>query len=257
MHEAVRHCYDQLAANYHLVYADWNASILRQAAAIDAILNREPNSEDCRILDCACGIGTQVIGLAQRGHRVMGCDLSPGAIERARSESATRGLHIPLFVADMLDLTSIPEDEFDCVLCLDNALPHLESTEELARAARQIRDKLRRGGIFIASIRDYDSDLAGEKPVIKGPFFYTDEVGRRIVHQIWDWIDDRRYMFHLYVTREIAGHRECYHYASLYRAILRDELTNIIEASGFRSVHWMQPTDSGFYQPLLLANASE
>jgi glycine/sarcosine N-methyltransferase len=256
MNDGVRDCYDQLAANYHLVYADWETSIARQASAIDAILNRELSSKSIRMLDCACGIGTQTIGLAQRGHKVTGCDLSPAAIERARSESGSRGLQIPLFVADMLDLTGIPEYEFDAVLCLDNALPHLRNSEELARAAIQIRSKLRIGGIFAASIRDYDSDLAGERPVVKGPFFYNDEVGRRIVHQVWDWIDARRYRFHLYITRETANGWESHHYASVYRAILRDELTGIVQAAGFTSVNWMQPEDSGFYQPFLLAKAA-
>jgi hypothetical protein len=156
----------------------------------------------------------------------------------------------------MLDLTSIPEEEFDSVMCLDNALPHLGSEEDLTQAAKQIRSKLRSGGMFMASIRDYDGDLAGERPVVKGPFFYDDDAGRRIVHQLRDWIDERRYRFHLYITREIGGRWECYHYASVYRAILRDELTSIVQAVGFTSVSWMQPGDSGFYQPLLLAKST-
>jgi hypothetical protein len=49
--------------------------------------------------------------------------LSPAAIERARSESAARGLDFPLFVADMLDLTSIGEEEFDSVLCFGQCPP--------------------------------------------------------------------------------------------------------------------------------------
>jgi SAM-dependent methyltransferase len=256
MNEDVRNCYDQLAANYHLVYADWNASIVRQAAAIDVILNREFNCKSLRILDCACGIGTQAIGLAEKGYKVAGCDLSLAAIERARSESAARGLHPSFFVADMLDLTSVPEQEFDCVMCLDNALPHLQTEKELAQAAKQIRSKLRTGGMLMTSIRDYDGDLAGERPVVKGPLFYTDAAGRRIVHQVWDWIDDRRYTFHLYITREIAGRWESHHYTSVYRAVLRDELTSIVEAAGFASSNWMRPSDSGFYQPLLVAKST-
>jgi glycine/sarcosine N-methyltransferase len=162
-------------------------------------------SQSLRILDCACGIGTQALGLAKRGHMITGCDLSPAAIGRAREEASNRGLSIPLFVADMLDLTRIPENEFDAVVCLDNSLPHLESDEALLQATRQIRMKLRVDGTFIASVRDYDRDLAQEKPVIQGPSFYFDAGRRRIVHQVWDWIDDRRYTFHLYITREIPG----------------------------------------------------
>jgi hypothetical protein len=70
----------------------------------------------------------------------------------------------------MLDLTSIPEQEFDTLLCLDNALPHFGGEKELAEATKQIRSKLRTGGILMASILDYDGDLAGGRPSVKGPF---------------------------------------------------------------------------------------
>jgi SAM-dependent methyltransferase len=119
-------------------------------------------------------------------------------VERTRNEAEKRGLSVRAFVSDMLDLTEVPDGEFDAVICMDNSLPHLES-EELLRATVQIRRKLRSGALFIASIRDYDS-LVQEKPMVQGPNFYSDEKGRRIVHQVWDWLDDRRYTFHLYMT---------------------------------------------------------
>jgi SAM-dependent methyltransferase len=84
-----------------------------------------------RILDCACGIGTQALGLATRGCRITACDLSPAAVERAGLEASRRGLSLQLFVADIPDLSRIPETEFDAVICLDNALPHLESNQQL------------------------------------------------------------------------------------------------------------------------------
>jgi 2-polyprenyl-3-methyl-5-hydroxy-6-metoxy-1,4-benzoquinol methylase len=138
------------------------------------------------------------LGLAKLGFQVTACDLSPSAVERTRNEAEKRGLSVRAFVSDMLDLTEVPDGEFDAVICMDNSLPHLES-EELLRATVQIRRKLRSGALFIASIRDYDS-LVQEKPMVQGPNFYSDEKGRRIVHQVWDWLDDRRYTFHLYMT---------------------------------------------------------
>ena len=45
-----------------------------------------------RVLDCACGIGTQSIGLAQQGFQVTATDISAAAITRARTESQRRGL---------------------------------------------------------------------------------------------------------------------------------------------------------------------
>ncbi|MEU2630611.1 class I SAM-dependent methyltransferase, partial [Kitasatospora sp. NPDC007106] len=64
--------YDGLAAGYHLIYADWEAGIRRQGAALDALLTDRLGSGPADVLDCACGIGTQAIGLALRGHRVVG-----------------------------------------------------------------------------------------------------------------------------------------------------------------------------------------
>jgi glycine/sarcosine N-methyltransferase len=64
-----------------------------------------------------------------------------------------------------------------------------------------MRAKLRPGGTLLASIRDYDQPI-GERPTVQGPAFYSDSDQRRIIFQVWDWADERRYTFHLYITRE-------------------------------------------------------
>ena len=206
------------------------------------------------ILDCACGIGTQTLGLAKAGFRVTGTDLSPGAIERARVEASARRLDIRLHVADMLHLDAVPATGFDAVICMDNALPHFSSDEILARAAAQVRRKLRAGGIFVSSIRDYDQ-LIKDRPVVQRPSFFSDEGRRRIIFQLWDWIDERGYTLHLYITRDTPAGWQTHHGISTYRAILREELTSILESAGFARVRWMLPAESGFYQPLVLAVA--
>jgi glycine/sarcosine N-methyltransferase len=170
-------------------------------------------------------------------------------------EAAKRRLNLQLFVADMLDLTKIPDGDFDVVMCMDNAPPHLESDEDLFLVATQIRRKLCAGATFMASIRDYDS-LVQERPVVQGPAFYSDQGSRRIVHQVWDWSDARRYAFHLYITRQIHGAWETQHYVSNYRAVLREEFSRILQAVGFVACRWILPAASGFYQPIVLAKAN-
>jgi len=77
--------YDEFAPHYHLIFDNWEASMARQAAAISSILQREiASSTGVDVLDCACGIGTQSLGLARLGYRVTGSDLSAGAVWRAR-----------------------------------------------------------------------------------------------------------------------------------------------------------------------------
>jgi 2-polyprenyl-3-methyl-5-hydroxy-6-metoxy-1,4-benzoquinol methylase len=71
-----------------------------------------------RILDCACGIGTQTLGLAGRGHMLTGVDLSAAAIARAHSEAQQRGLSIRFAVGDMRDLSALEESNFDVSLLL-------------------------------------------------------------------------------------------------------------------------------------------
>ena len=226
----------------------------RQAAVLNSILRNCGVTEASAILDCACGIGTQSLGLAKLGLRVTGCDLSPRAIERARLEASQRNLNIHFSVASMLDLTCLTEASFDAVICMDNALPHLGSEEQLLQAAEQMRSRLRPGGLLMASIRDYDR-LINEKPAVQGPSFYLDEGRRRIVFQIWDWIDSREYIFHLYITRELAKEWQTFHTCGRYRAIRRDELAVILRQAGFRNPRWLTPDESGFYQPIVLTEA--
>ena len=154
MTERVKTFYDELASNYHLIFEDWEVSIKRQAAVLGSVLERELSSTNLRILDCACGIGTQTVGLASSGYRVTACDLSSAAVKRMCAEASQRRLAVQGFVADLLDLTTIPGVDFDAAICMDNALPHLDGQDQVAQAATQIRRKLRPGGLFVASIRD-------------------------------------------------------------------------------------------------------
>jgi SAM-dependent methyltransferase len=247
--------YDEFAPVYHLMFEDWEASMTRQAAAIRSILEREGVvGAGTRILDCACGIGTQSLGLANLGFRVTGSDSSAGAVERARSEAAKRGLPISFYVADVRKLDDVPAGDFDAAICLDNALPHLSSEADLAQAAGEIRRKLRAGGTFVASIRDYD-ELIRQRPTVQGPAFHSDAGRRRIAFQIWDWQDERRYQFHMYITRETSSGWANFHGMSEYRAVLRDEITGILAAHGFMHIRWQFPEQSGFYQPVVIATA--
>lgn len=255
MDNSVRDFYNEFAEDYHLYFEDWEASMTRQATAIGSILEAECGpAASTTILDCACGIGTQALGLAKSGFLVTGSDVSDRAVERARAEASRRGLDIPLFVADMRQLDAVPIGSFHAAICMDNALPHLDSEDEVAKALGQIRGKLRTNGTFVASIRDYDEVLR-QRPVVHGPSFLSDAEERRIVFQLWDWQDERTYTFHLYLTRKTSTGWGNFHGASAYRAILRDELTALLEREGFTNIRWRFPKESGFYQPVVIATA--
>ena len=243
--------YDDLAEHYHLIYGDWRGSIELQASVFGPLLENEIGPPPLRILDCACGIGTQAIGLAGRGHRVVATDLSQAAVRRAERETRKLGLNIEFHVADMRDLSALPESDFDAVLVGDNSLPHLLSDEDLHRALESISIRLKPDGLLLATIRDYDS-LLDSRPAFQGPAFYSENGTRRIVHQVWDW-NGSQYVLHLYLTWNSGSSWTAKHYASRYRALKRNELTDGLGSSGFHKIEWLSPESTTFYQPIVLA----
>ena len=50
--------YDDLAPLYHLIFADWDASIRWQGRALSDVIRSRWSPSD-RVLDVSCGIGTQ------------------------------------------------------------------------------------------------------------------------------------------------------------------------------------------------------
>jgi SAM-dependent methyltransferase len=246
--------YESLADFYHLIFEDWDSAIERQGRALDDLLTRQNAGNPLRILDCACGIGTQAIGLAMLRHRVTGSDLSAAAIHRAQREARRRSVAIPFYVSDMTSLGEVVESGFDAVMAMDNALPHL-SAAQLGQAARAIASKLKPRGILMASIRDYDT-LAVKRPAIQTPAFFGPPGSRRIVHQVWDWAGDSSYVLHLYITVQSNREWRTHHFVSDYRCLLRSELSAVLSDAGFESVRWLMPSESGFYQPVVLARLS-
>ena len=106
--------------------------------------------DSLRVLDCACGIGTQAIGLALAASdravdappptlgSVVGTDLSPAAVERARVEAARlvgADEAEQLFswaACSFTDLEAGVDGVFEVVMAADNALPHLLTAKGLA-----------------------------------------------------------------------------------------------------------------------------
>ena len=135
---SVERFYDELAPLYHLIFLDWEAVIRREAEALDRVIRERWGDGRLSILDVACGIGTQALGLAALGHRVTASDLSAGAVERARREAAARGLAVRFSVADMRQAATHHREQFDLVIACDNSVAHLLTDEDLLAAFGQL-----------------------------------------------------------------------------------------------------------------------
>ncbi len=51
---------------------------------LDKIFNENGFDRGAHILDCACGIGTQAIGLASMGYQVTASDISDGELSESK-----------------------------------------------------------------------------------------------------------------------------------------------------------------------------
>jgi glycine/sarcosine N-methyltransferase len=243
--------YNDLAEHYHLIFEDWDRSIDRQADVLGPLLTAKVGPAPLEILDCACGIGTQTIGLARLGHTVVASDFSDAAVRRAERETVARGLEVKFHVADMRNLSSLSESGFDAALAGDNSLPHLLSDEDLTLALKNIHTLLKPKGVLVATIRDYDN-LLQTRPAFQAPAFYSDNGRRRIVHQVWDW-SGNEYMVHLHLSWETDSSWVAKHYVTHYRALKRSELSESLTASGFHQIEWLMPQSTGLYQPIVIA----
>ena len=249
-----REFYDRFANEYHLIFGSWEEEVRRQGKVLDKLLRSETGQGCLSILDCSCGIGTQAIGLALRNHRLTATDLSPCSVKRAKEEAERFGVEIAFGVADFRALEGV-EGTFDAVISCDNALPHMMSQEDLLSAARSIRSKVREGGLFLASIRDYD-ELLKDRPGATMPKVMNTPEGRRVYFQVWDWEDDgRTYTVNLFLVGEENGRWQTVHHKTIYRALPRGELQKILEVAGFPEVGWKMPAQSGYYQPIVIARS--
>lgn len=243
--------YQQLAQDYHLIYADWNRSIQWHSTILDRLIRAYTAGPPLDLLDCSCGIGTQAIGLAGKNYTVHATDISPAAVERATREAAHQNVTLTTGVADMRSLDRQVAGTFDVVISCDNAIPHLLTDDDLTQAIRSIRAKVRDDGMILFSIRDYDH-LLMNKPTATTPQVFDDDTGRRIVFQAWDW-DDTRYTLTMFILREMGGEWRTDTYSTAYRAVQRAELSAILTEVGFTDIRWHMPQDTGYYQPIVVA----
>ena len=243
--------YDDLAPFYHLIYPDWEKSVARQGGQLHSVIQKTwPGAET--VLDVSCGIGTQALGLAQSGYHVTASDLSRKEIERARRESDRLGLKVNYSVADMRDVSSCHEAQFDVVISCDNSIPHLLSDDEIRTAFKQFYQCTRPGGGSLITVRDYEKEDLSEQQ-IKLYGIREDQDSRWLVWQVWD-PEPLTYNVTMYMIED-RGESKCETHVvrSRYYAIRIPRLIELMTEAGFERVCRL---DDVFFQPMLIGYKS-
>ena len=95
------------------------------------------------LLDAGCGTGENALLATAHSAGVVGVDVSPTAIARARAKASERGLSARFEVADALNLSQLGLT-FDTVI--DSGLFHVFDDENRARYVASLASVLRSGG---------------------------------------------------------------------------------------------------------------
>ena len=236
--------YDAWAVDYDAAFADWAAAARAQGGFLASALRDRGIGPGARVLDCTCGIGTQVIGLGIEGYRMYGSDLSLAEIERARVEAARLGVSADFETADVLDLrATLPADwsDFDAVVTA-NSLTHMAEPETLIGALAQMAGVCRPGGIVAVTNRDYDSiGQPSSTPVQRS----TSAGVQRISFQLWDWAaDGRSYrMEDMLLTRpesSVDGEWSIRSRSTRLHAWRRADVEHAAAEAGLRDVRWLE-----------------
>lgn len=242
--------YNSMASQYDKLFLDWQATTCEQAKLLNEIFQKNGFDRHVRILDCACGIGTQAIGLASLGYHVTASDISIGELAEAKKQAETKCIDIRFEQVDFCALSEAFSNKFDIIIAMDNALPHMLSSAALESAIKSITGQIAPDGMFVASIRDYDR-LLEDKPTYSVPYIYKMDKGQRISFQTWEWVGDN-YKFIQYIIDD-EGEPQISKFECEYRATRRKEMTDLLLANGCKEVLWEMPEETGFYQPIVVA----
>ncbi len=246
----IQNFYDNLATQYDKLFLDWQAATQEQAEILSKIFENNGFDFGAKVLDCACGIGTQAIGIAKLGYNVTASDISAGELIEAEKRAVENNVKIYFKRADFCALSETFTDKYDIIIAMDNALPHMLTSNDLELAIKSIVNQIDNNGIFVASIRDYDS-LLMKKPPYSPPYIHKTNKGQRVSFQTWVW-NDENYKLTQYIVDD-EDTLQVSKFECEYRATRRDEMTKLLLAYGCNKVEWLFSDETGFYQPIVVA----
>ncbi len=128
---------------YHILYRhrdDNEAQVFIKNA-----INKLQPTQNCHILDLACGRGRHAKFLNKLGFQVTGIDLSESNISYAKKHHSSEGLQFE--VGDMRQ--PYGENRFDCIFNLFTSFGYFDSWDDDLRALKMMKLALKPGGTLV------------------------------------------------------------------------------------------------------------
>lgn len=242
--------YDYFSNIYHIMLSTYQNMIDTQGKFFKNIIMKYSEIDVKTILDCTCGIGVQSVSLSREGYIVDGSDISNNSLKEAIDTASKYNLNTHFFYADCMRLEIYTDKIYDCIISIDSALPHLLTIENFEKAFLSIYNRLKVGGVFISSYRDY-AELLKTKPMIGNELKISEKAGFQYsVFKKWDWEDNIIHSKqHVIIDSKNSSKLLTSEYSQL--AITKDELIDIAKKTNYSKIVWLTAKECGFYQPLL------
>ncbi len=141
--------FDGVAASYHRSNVENPLLDAMRRRLWDAVERHVPAG--AHVLDLGCGPGTDIVPFATRGYRVTAIDSSAAMVHEARTRVREHGLAgtVDVHRLGIQDIARLAPATFDAAC---SNLGPLNCVPDLAAAARAIAERVRPGGVLIASV---------------------------------------------------------------------------------------------------------
>jgi len=126
----------------HLVFNN-----LKDDYEVGEIINKTTPSSTSKILDIGCGTGNQVVNFSQKGYNIIGIDISPSMIEKAKEKYPNYNFQ----VSDAINSEIFTSNSFTHITCLYFTIYYFENKRQLLE---NIYKWLVPGGYFIVHLVD-------------------------------------------------------------------------------------------------------
>lgn len=149
---SVSAAFDPLAELYDL-FQDWPRRLAREIGFLEPLFRRHGVRS---VLDAACGTGTHLKALADRGFSVAGADLSPEMIAKSRDRL---GPEVDLHAVPFTDLPLVATPA-DAVIVVGNSLPNAGGEEDTRESVAALAGLVNPGGLLVLHSLNYPKLVA-------------------------------------------------------------------------------------------------
>lgn len=129
---------------------------------VGEIINKTTPTSSSKILDIGCGTGNQVVNFGSKGYEVLGIDISPSMIKKAKEKYPDYNFQ----VADALNIDKFNSNTFTHITCLYFTLYYFQNKRQLFE---NVYKWLMPGGYFIVHLVDrkmFDPILPPGNPLL-------------------------------------------------------------------------------------------